>query len=305
MPATPPHLTEAAAAALAARRAREAEALRANLRRRKQQSRDRAEGPALVLSGCIEMLFTEHADFPARIHACREAGLGAVEFWRWRGKDIEAIAAASRASGLPVAVFSVEPAGRLVDPATHGAFLQGLRDTIPIAARLGTTRLIVLAGDTLPGVPAEAQRDAVIAALRAAAPIADAAGITLLLEPLNTVRDHAGYFLDRTTDGLDIVDAVGAPSVRLLFDIYHAAMMGEDPAVVLAGRGDRVGYVHAADTNGRHEPGTGTIDWRHVRETLAGLGYTGPIGLEFRPSADTTTALRQALALLTAPEPAR
>lgn len=297
----PPHQTNAAEVALAARRAREAEALRANLHRRKQQSRHRAEGQVMTLSGCIEMLFAEHAAFPARIHACHDARLGAVEFWRWRGKDIEAIARASRESGLPVAVFSVEPGGRLVDPATHAEFLQGLRETIPIAARLGTTRLIVLSGDTLPGVPAAAQRDAVITALRAAAPIAEAAGITLLLEPLNTVRDHIGYFLDRTADGLDIIDAVASPAVRLLYDIYHSAMMGEDPAVVLAGRGDRVGYVHAADTNGRHEPGSGTIDWAHVRATLAGLGYTGPIGLEFRPAADTNAALRQAIGLLTNP----
>ena len=297
----PPHLTQPAEEALAARRAREAEALRANLRRRKQQTRDRAEGPAMTLSGCIEMLFTGLAEYPARVRACRAAGLGAVEFWRWQGKDIEAIAAASRETGLPVAVFSVEPGGRLVDPATHAEFLQGLRDTIPIAARLGTTRLIVLSGDTMPGVPAEAQRDALIAALRAAVPLAEAAGITLLLEPLNTVRDHIGYFLDRTEDGLDIIDAIGSPAVRLLYDIYHSAMMGEDPALVLAGRGDRVGYVHAADTNGRHEPGSGTIDWAHVRETLAGLGYTGPIGLEFRPAADTDAALRQAIGLLTNP----
>lgn len=297
----PPHMTPAAEAALAARRAREAEALRANLRRRKQQTRDRAEGPVMTLSGCIEMLFPEHTDYAARIHACRAAGLGAVEFWRWRGKDIEAIAAASREAGLPVAVFSVEPAGRLVDPATHAEFLQGLRETLPIAARLGTTRLIVLAGDTLPGVATGAQRDAVIAALRAAAPIAEAAGITLLLEPLNTVRDHVGYFLDRTADGLDIIDAVASPAVRLLYDIYHSAMMGEDPAVVLAGRGDRVGYVHAADTNGRHEPGSGTIDWAHVRETLGELGYSGPIGLEFRPFASSEAALRQTVGLLTNP----
>ena len=300
MPDRDPHLTPAAQAALDARRAREAQALRANLRRRRQQVRARTEGEAMTLSGCIEMLFVaEHADYPSRIRACRAAGLGAVEFWRWRDKDIEAIAAASRETGLPVSVFSVEPGGRLVDPATHGEFLQGLRETIPVAARLGTRRLIVLSGDSLPGVDVGTQREAVVAALRVAAPIAADAGVTLLLEPLNTRVDHVGCFLDHTADGLDIVDAVAHPAVRLLYDIYHSAMMAEDPAVVLAGRGDRVGYVHAADTGGRHQPGSGTIDWGHALGTLAGLGYGGPIGLEFRPAGATDAALRETLAKLT------
>lgn len=245
------------------------------------------------LSGCIEMLFVaEHADFPARIRACHSAGLDAVEFWNRRDKDIDGIAAAVGETGLPVEVFSVEPRARLVDQATHGEFIRGLRESIPVARRLGTTRLIALAGDAMPGVARAAQHDAVVAALREAAPIAADAGITLVLEPLNTAHDHVGYFLDRTAEGFDMVEEVGSPAVRLLYDIYHSAMMGEDPAAELAGRGALVGYVHAADRPGRNQPGSGVIDWKAAIAALQREGYGGPVGLEFRPTGTTAQALQ-------------
>lgn len=287
-----PALTDAARRAAAERAAREAAALRANLRRRKDQGRARTREAGMKLSGCIEMLFAkEHPAYPDRIRACRAAGLDAVEFWNWRDKDLDGIAAAAAETGLPVATFSVEPRARLVDPATHDTFLRGLRETIPVAARLGTTRLIALSGDELPGVDRAAQHAAVVAGLRAAAPIAEAAGITLVLEPLNTALDHKGYFLDRTREGFAIVEEVGSPAVRLLYDIYHSAMMEEDPAAELAGRGALVGYVHAADRPGRNQPGSGTIGWHAAVAALKAEGYAGPIGLEFRPTGATAEAL--------------
>ncbi len=287
-----PTLTETARLAAAERAARQATALRANLRRRKDQGRARAQEAGMRLSGCIEMLFArEHAAFPDRIRACKAAGLDAVEFWNWRDKDIDGIAAASAATGLPVEVFSVEPRARLVDPATHETFLRGLRETIPVARRLGTTRLIALSGDELPGVDRAAQHAALVAGLRAAAPIAEDAGITLALEPLNTALDHVGYFLDRTAEGFAVVEEVASPAVRLLYDIYHSAMMGEDPAAELAGKGTLVGYVHAADRPGRNEPGSGVIDWHAAAAALRREGYAGPVGLEFRPTGATEAAL--------------
>ena len=243
------------------------------------------------LSGCIEMLLTELPDFSARIHAAKAAGLDAVEFWRWREKDIDAIAAALEETELPLTCFSVEPAGRLVDPATHRAFLRGVGETIPTARLLGADKLIVLAGDELPGVPAAAQRKAIVDALRLAAPIAADGGITLLLEPLNTRLDHVGYFLDRTLDGLSIVEEVDHPSVRLIYDIYHSCMMDELPAEILPGHGPLIAHVHAADRPGRHEPGSGTIDWKAAIAALVACGYEGAIGLEFRPTGSTLAAL--------------
>jgi hydroxypyruvate isomerase len=253
----------------------------------------------MQLSGCVEMLFKpETDDFPARIRACRAAGLDGVEFWGWRTKDLDAIEAALRETGLTLTGLCVDPPGSIVDPATHADFLRAVRESIPVAQRLGAPCLIVVTGDARPGIPFADQRQAIVDALREAAPIAEAGGTTLVLEPLNTAHDHVGYFLDSTAVGLDIVAEVASPAVRLLYDIYHSAMMNEDPAIVLAGKGALLGHVHAADTHGRHEPGSGTIDWSHALSTLRAVGYSGAVGLEFRPRSGTSPALERGLAVL-------
>jgi hydroxypyruvate isomerase len=251
------------------------------------------------LSGCIEMLFkAEHDAVDARIRAAGDAGLDAVEFWSWRNKPLDAVARALRESGLSLSAFSCEPRCAIVDPATHGAFLDAVRESVAAASRLGAPTLIVLTGDELADRSRGQQHEAIITALKRAAPIAADAGVVLALEPLNTRVDHAGYYLSSTAEGLDIVEAVGSTAVRLLYDVYHSAVMGERAAEVLAGRGHLVHHVHLADTPGRHEPGSGRIDWHGCMAALRAEGYTGPIGLEYRPSGDTVASLRLARSCL-------
>ena len=128
------------------------------------------------------------------------------------------------------------------------------------------------------------------AALKQAAPVAADAGLVLLLEPLNTRLDHPGYFLDSTSEGLDIVEEVDSPAVRLLYDLYHATMMGET-AGPLDGRGHLIGHLHVADAPGRHEPGTGSIDWPARLRDVERSGYRGMVGLEYRPARGTQEGL--------------
>ena len=141
------------------------------------------------------------------------------------------------------------------------------------------------------GVTRKAQHEAVVAALKLAASIAEDAGLTLLVEPLNSVVDHKGYFLDRTPEGLDIIEEVDHPAVALLYDLYHSTMMGERLDTVLGGRGRLVGYVHVSDAPGRREPGSGTIDWPASLTMLKAIGYGGAIGLEYWPTGATGTRL--------------
>jgi len=251
------------------------------------------------LSGCVESLFLrEHGDVAARMRACAAAGLEAVEFWLWRDKDLGAIERALGETGLALSGFCVEPRLPIVDPATHRDWLAGVRESLAVAQRLGAPALIVLSGDEIPGVARGAQHDAVVAALKAAAPLAEAAGVRLLLEPLNIAFDHVGYYLHSTAEGLDIVQEVGSPGVGLLFDIYHSAMMGERQEEVLAGRGHLVGHVHVADVPGRAEPGSGTVDWGARMRGLRAMGYAGAVGLEFWPTGGTVEALRRTRAVL-------
>jgi hydroxypyruvate isomerase len=256
----------------------------------------------MELSGCLESLFLrEHQTVDARIRACAAAGLQSVEFWQWRDKDLDKIERALADTGVALTQFSTEPRSPIVDPATHRDFLAGVRDSAAAAKRLKAHGLCVLVDDRGVGAPTSepraasraAQHAAIITALKQAGPIAEDAGIVLLVEPLNSELDHKGYFLDRTPEGLDIIEEVGHPAVRLLYDMYHSKMMGEDFAEVLAGRGSLVGHVHVADVPGRHEPGKGTVDWRAGMAALAAEGYRGRVGLEFWPSNGTVDALKR------------
>lgn len=254
----------------------------------------------MEFSGCVESLFVrEHDAIDERIRACAAAGLEAVEFWLWRDKDLDKIERALVDTGLRLTLFSVGPRAPIVDPGTHRAFIAGVRDSVTAARRLKALALCVLADDRGVGASTneprassrQAQRAAVVAALKQAAPIAADGGITLLVEPLNSKLDHKGYFLDRTPEALDIIEEVDHPAVRLLYDMYHSKMMGESFGAVLAGRGRLIGHVHVADVPGRHEPGSGSVDWASAMATLATEAYRGPIGLEFWPRGATVEAI--------------
>ena len=117
------------------------------------------------------------------------------------------------------------------------------------------------------------------------------------MEPLNTLVDHKGYFLPSTREGLDIVDDVDRPEIRLIYDIYHSAVMGEDTPGVIGDRVDRISHVHLADHPGRHEPGSGGIDLVKRVQWLVANGYEGALGLEYKPSRPTSVGLPDVVAM--------
>jgi hydroxypyruvate isomerase len=250
-------------------------------------------------SACIEWLFAEAGDFPDRVRAAHRAGLDAVEFWLWTNKDIPALKAAVDETGIAVAGMVAEPMVPLTDPAQHDAFLEGLERSIDTARTLGAPALIAQAGADLPGRSRAEQRAALVSCLARAADVLKGSGVVLMVEPLNTRVDHVGYFLPSTTEGLDIIDEVNRPEIRLVYDIYHSAVMDEEISEVLAGRLDRVAHVHLADAPGRHEPGSGTMDWQRRLKWLADNGYRGLVGLEYMPTERTVKSLG---ALFAAPQ---
>ena len=248
--------------------------------------------PGLTLSPCIEWLFADGGrPFPDRIRAASDAGFSQVEFWTASDKDMSRVSRALRESNVAVTCLVSEPTGRIVDPASHHQFLEGVERSAELATRINAHNLIVVSGDSLTGVERDRQRQAIVDALARAAPIASSAGIGLLLEPLNTRIDHVGYFLDSTSEALQIVRDVGDPAVKVLYDMYHSVVMGEDPREVLDGACHLVGHVHVADLPGRHEPGSGTIDWPLQLGALRNAGYSGGVGLEYRPTHDTASSL--------------
>ena len=243
-------------------------------------------------SACIEWLFaTEEPDVASRVRAAKAAGLDAVEFWRFSNQDRDAIKLALDETGLTLAGILCEPIAPLTNPESHQGFLEGVRTSLAAALQLGAKVIIAQAGDNQAGVARAAQHAAIVKVLKEAAKLLEGSGVVLALEPLNDRVDHPGYYLTSTEEGLDIVDEVGRPEVKLLYDIYHAAVMGE-AIEVLAGRLDRVVHVHLADTPGRGEPGSGRMDYTERLEWLAAHGYDGLIGLEYKPSGPTVETLR-------------
>ncbi|MFJ7356158.1 TIM barrel protein [Phyllobacterium sp. NPDC097923] len=243
-------------------------------------------------SACIEWLFApESPDFANRIRLARDAGLDAVEFWKWTEKDIPAVEKALAETKLALSSLVAEPMIPLTDPASHDAFLVGLRASAEMANRLGAKVLIAQAGDDLPGRTRAEQHQALVDCLTQAADVLAGTGVVLGLEPLNTLIDHKGYFLHSTVEGLDIIDEVNRPEIRIVYDIYHSLVMGEATAEVLKDRIDHVAHVHIADHPGRNEPGSGTLELSKSLHWLFDNGYNGFVGLEYRPTADTQSSL--------------
>lgn len=252
-----------------------------------------SSGGRRPLSACLELLFDEPPGvaLESRVAAAAAAGIGEVEIWGWRDRDLEALRDALRTHRLRLRSLVVDPMLPLADPERLTAFLEAVASSVAVADRLGAAILIVSGGPALPGVARRSQLDAITAALRAAAPLAAEAGIVIGLENLNSRIDHPGCILDSTRDCLDVVDAVDVPAVRLLYDVYHSLAMGESPQLVVGGRVDRICHVQVADVPGRHEPGSGTADWPGLLDWLGAEGYRGSIGLEYVPTGATVESL--------------
>jgi hydroxypyruvate isomerase len=239
-------------------------------------------------AACIEWMYTEAgADLPARIRAAHAGGVAGVEFHLWREKPLDAIEQALHETGVRLLSFCVEPRCSLVDPADRERVLAAVADAIPVARRFGGAAMILASGFTRPGVDEREQFDAAVEVLTAAAALAGEAGTVLWLEPVHMVVNGQRMFVDTIGRGLDIVAAVNSPALRLLADVYHAAQTGEELGAVVGDRMGLVAHVQVADTDGRHEPGTGGIDWRSVMAVLREKGYTGDIGLEYFPTVPT------------------
>jgi hydroxypyruvate isomerase len=246
------------------------------------------------LSACLDLLFgDEDQQIPAevRIRRAADAGLRWVEMWGWSSRDMTAVKRALLDTGTGLTCLTLDPFLPLVDDRAHEAFLHSVEASTRVAADVGCPFVVVLAGDEISGRSRSEQHRAMVDGLRRAATIAEAYGVTLVLENLNSRIDHVGHYLDSTTESLDIIDEVGHPHVRMLYDLYHSVVMGEEPTAVLHGRLDRTPHVQLADAPGRHEPGTGTIDWPATLGWLAASGYAGRLGLEYIPTVDTLQSI--------------
>ena len=174
----------------------------------------------------------------------------------------------------------------LTDAADREGFLRELRCCIAAAETMNCNRLEVLSGNVIPNLPRAEQMANALQTLQEAVPVLERHGMTAVVEMLNSTQEHPGYFLDTVRDALALIDGVGSPRVRLLFDIYHV-QLGEGNIIrKLREHIGHIGQIHFADVPGRHEPGTGEINFRNVFKTIYELGgrYTGYVTAEYEPT---------------------
>ncbi|MBI2301800.1 MAG: TIM barrel protein [Armatimonadetes bacterium] len=249
------------------------------------------------LSACVEMLFRERP-FLERLESVQAAGLTAFEFWDYRPHDLAALADKKNALGLDVAAFVGTPGVGFVDPAQRGLLVDTCGAACEAARQLDCPTLIVTTGNEREGVARSEQHESIVAGLQVLAPVVEAAGVTLALEPLNILVDHRGYYLWSADEGFEILREVGSANVKLLFDIYHEQVQCGNVLQRMERDLDRIGHVHLADVPGRMEPGTGELNYAVILPRLKEMGYTGFAGLECRPSTSDHPSIVRAVGAL-------
>lgn len=226
------------------------------------------------------------------MQAVKEAGFDAVEFFLLRDEDLSPILQAQKQLGLKTALF-IPIRGSLVNPDERDAFLTGLKEGIQKAHMLNCRRLTLMAGYLLPNRSVEEQRESLIKGLKAAAPLLEKAGIIGVLEPLNQM-DNKGYFLSYSDEAFQILEEVGSPHVKLLFDAYHQQIMEGNLTERITKNIDKIGHLHAAGIPGRHELNIGELNYPNLFRAIKATGYDGYLGLEYRPTKDLLTSLKEA-----------
>ena len=243
----------------------------------------------MKFSVCIDMMFSHHA-FEDRMAAVRAAGLSAVEFWKWTNKDVDRVTADLAVHGMDFAVFNIDSADEklsydlsrgILNAGRREELLAALRESSPIYKKLGASAMIVLVGETMDGVSREKQIENVYDCLSYVKEFAENEGITLVVEPLNAT-DRKNYFMPEASVLMDILRRVNSPRIKMLYDIYHQHMTGDFDMDFIKENLPFIGHFHVADCPGRHEPGTGEVDYASILCEIASAGYDGYFGLEYR-----------------------
>lgn len=255
----------------------------------------------IAQSFCIPMYVTDTAPESYRAVIAHAAAIGypAFEIWGREGLPFDAVLGYARDYGLTIATMSGH--GSLADglnrPEHHGIIRDELLASIDVAAKVGIRNLICFSGNRY-GLADDACIDIVAEGLRGVAPDAEAAGVTLVLELLNSKVDHPGYQADHTAWGAEVVRRVGSPRVKLLYDIYHMQIMEGDLCRTITENLPYIGHFHTAGNPGRRDlDDAQEINYRALIAALRATDYAGFVAHEFQPKSDPLAALECAYRL--------
>jgi hydroxypyruvate isomerase len=253
--------------------------------------------PAVPLKLSV-MLWTINKQLPfeRRLAQVAEAGYAAVElvneFEKWSDEDFRRMNNEKRSLGITFDATAGVWKG-IADPAGRDEFLSDLQKFFAIAHKLECPGIIVLSGNRVAGVSSDAHHNACIEALKRAADLAAKQAVTLLLENIDP-EENPKYYLTSVAEGFEIIKKVDNPHVKFLYDFYHEQISEGNLIKKLEENIDHVGLVHVADVPGRHEPGTGEINYPNIFRKLAELKYDRYAAMEFEPAGDAVVSLRAA-----------
>ncbi len=244
------------------------------------------------------MLWTleKQAPFDRCLEIVAEAGYQGVELtgqWRkWSPDDTQKIKAKMHSLGLVFDLLSGVRPG-FADPSTSDAFLAAFAEQIKVCKDLDSPMINLRSGNVIDGMERSVQHKAAVENLKRAADLAAAAGIQFVIEPVDPLEAPKEY-LTTVTEGFEIVREVASPQLKVLYDFYHEQRAYGNLIEKLEKNFELVGLVHIADVPGRHEPGTGEIDYANVYRKLAELKYNKFITMEFYPTGEPVAALKKA-----------
>lgn len=224
-------------------------------------------------------------------------GFGAVEFWWSAGIEPDQVARRVRDAGLEVVLFNLDAGdmgagdrGLLNDPARQPRLREHVPVALELAQKIGCKKLNALAGHWRPGVPRAEQLAWAADNLAWIAAQAKPAGVTILVEAVNNL-ENGDYLFPTAESVLDFLDQVDADNVAFQFDTYHLQRMQGDLTTRLRRHRDRIGHIQLADSPTRNEPGTGELNFPYLFRVIEEIGYTGHIGLEYKPARDVDQSL--------------
>jgi len=248
------------------------------------------------LAANLTLLFNE-SDFLDRFGAAARAGFRGVEFLFPYAYPKAQLAELLQRNGLVQVLHNLPPGdwaagerGIACHPDRVGEFQDGVGLAIDYATALGCRQLNCLAGLMPAQADSDRVRETFVANLRFAATALATAGIRLLVEPINTF-DMPGFYVNRSAQAIALIDAAGHDNIFLQYDLYHMQRMEGELAATVQRLLPRIAHMQLADNPGRHEPGTGEINYPFLFDWIDGLGYAGWIGCEYRPQTTTLGGL--------------
>jgi len=262
----------------------------------------------MELGLCIEMALTK-LTFEERIKKAAELGFTNVEMWfidmsfKGKGEKLAKIAGESNVKITNTVIGAPDGSigGGLTNPANREQWLERTRLTLEFNKAAQIPATIVCTGNAVEAMNDEQMMQSVTDGLKATLELAQGAGITLLLEPLNITYDHPGYWLTSSDKGAEICRKLGSPHMKMLYDCYHMQIMEGDMVKHIERNIDVIGHFHSAGVPGRNELYKGETNYPFVMSQIGKLGYKGVFGLEYMPSIDDEESLRKTLKYLQEP----